>query len=330
MNNKFLGTFIFTAVLLTGLIAGLFLVKQNQEIRRQAEAPSDILVSLSPGSQTVAKGEKAVINIVLTNRSNPGRDVSLYAAEANLAFDSSSFSGATPVCNSGFLPSAASSGISGGTISIACFAPGGSGARTIPAGTQNVLGTVELTALDKLGTSEITITHANVPDSTTYADLSGGTGVGGSYTISAVGGGTSAPTPTSTPGETAGSGATATAKPTVKPTAKPTPKSTRTASPTVRVTATPEVLLPVESPTPLVFETFPPAAQQSGSNVLRYVIAGVVLILILGILIWLVRKIFGKGNPPKITPPPPATPPINMVPPMAPPTAAPPQNSSPL
>lgn len=321
--KKIIITSILTAVLTAGLIAGLFLIREKQEIREKAQAGAEVLVSLSPASQTINKGATTTINIVLTNNSSPARDLGIYAAEADLTFDTSFFDVAAVSCNSSFLSSTNYATVAGNQIRISCFAPGGTGSRTLSQGDTQTLGRFEIMAKDQEGTSPISITHTAVADET--GDLSGGTGTGGSYTVSGVGGGSPTSTPTTPPGGTSGGGATATPKATVKATPKPTvkPKKSPTPRTSPRVSATPVVILPIESPTPFAFETFPPEAQEGGFDFARYLVLGGAGLVILGILIWIVKKLFGeRPNPPKINPPSEggrSTQTVNMVPPVMPP-----------
>lgn len=329
--KKIIITSLITAILTSGLVAGLLLVREKQEIREKAQTGAQIFVSLSPSQKTVAKDEKFIVSITLFNTNPPGGgDVSVYTAGVDLGFDSSAFSAATPSCNTGFLSSPAVAKVSGNAINLSCFAPGGSGAKTIAAGQEVTLGSFELTAVGSPGTSQVNFTRVNVPDANTSQDLSGGVGTGRSYTISSVGGGSPTSTPTSPPGGTnppggtSGGGATATPKPTFKATPKSTVKPKKSLTPTPRGSATPVVILPIESPTPFAFETFPPEAQGGGFDVARYLVLGGAGLVILGILIWTVKKLFGGGgNPPKINPPTGGsrgTQTVNMVPPVMPPT----------
>lgn len=348
MAKKYLTAIFVTFIFVIGLAAGLILVRQSQEIRRRAQAPIDVSISLSPPSQTIPKGNKATISIVFTNTSNPARDVNLYASDVYLQFDPAAFSVSNLTCNSGFLSIAQIANVSGNKISLTCSAPGGSGSKTIAQGSQTTFGTFDITAIGD-GTSQVTITGANVPDGTTFADLSGNTGTGGSYTIAAVGGGTQPPGGTPAPtqgtpnpcGGSCGSNAncqsgltcsqgscrnpscpnSTNCACTPKPTTKPKPKGSPTATPSPTQIA---VVLQTLTPTPFPTTTATPQAetqgQTLGSLISKYWLLLGGLLLFLFAIILVVKSMGGRPPQPPIPPQqPPMQPPIPPMMPGSPP-----------
>ncbi len=309
--------------------------------------PTDVSVSLSPAAQTIPKGQKATVSILLTNTSSPGRSINLYSSEVYLTFDAAFFSVSNLGCNGTFLSSPAVANVSGNTISLACFAPGGSGTRTIAGGGQATLGSFDITALDKEGASPITFSRVNVPDATAFTDLSGGTGTGGTYTVAAVGGlPAETPTPTPAPGQPNSCGGTCGSDAncqsglfcylglcrspscpssincscaTVTPTAKPKPKGTAGPTPTASPTLLPSPIAYVTfTPSPTETETPTPQPQPAkGPNpiFLAGIGAGILFLLIALLAVFRGRG----GNPPKITPPTPLPPQPPPAPPAAPP-----------
>ncbi len=344
MAKKYLTAVFVTFIFIIGLAAGLILVRQSQEIRRRAQVPTGISISLIPPSSTIPKTQKATISIVFTNTSSPARDISLFASDVYLQFDPAVFSVSNLTCNSGFLSIPQIANVSGNKISLTCSAPGGAGSKIIAQGSQTTFGSFDITANGD-GTSPITITGANVPDGTTFTDLSGNTGTGGSYTVAAVGGGTQPPgggtqppAPQGTPNPCGGScGSNANCQSgltcsngfcrnpscpgstscscTPKPTTKPKPKVSPTATPSpTQIAVVIQTLTPTPFPTMTITPQAEPQGQTLGSILSKYWLLLLGFLLFLFAIILVVKSMGGGSSQPPI---PPQQPPVQ--PPMAPP-----------
>ncbi|MBI2616559.1 hypothetical protein HYW55_00295 [Candidatus Gottesmanbacteria bacterium] len=247
-KDKNLKQIIIVALLAMGLLIGLILVRQQQDLRKQATGSGEVNLTLNPstGSYTPSQSFQAKIKLHKTAT----RGINISGAEAVLTIPQqltvSSASCLSPFNGTPFVTQSATSvtllcAISAGTspVSLSTDIEFASISYMVKSGIQLGTATVSFTSTR--------VTEAGIPGQAPDVSTSGQSA---SYTISTTTS-TGTPTPTKTPTPSvpaAGSGTpTRTPTPSLLPSGSPTPTRTPTPSPSIVPTRTPT---PVATLTP--------------------------------------------------------------------------------
>jgi len=250
MRKKIIIAGIILIVLLVGLIAGLILIRQRQDIRKKASTPTGTAtINLSPASGTHGVGESFEVNVSF----NPG-GVAISAVAARLVYPygeaSPALSAATPIISSALLSTGdwtcpiktVTAGVTGLVeIDISCI-------NTNPDGyassTDTPLAAITFTVNELPTNNPTSLSFA--PAESIITQKSDGSDVlltpasTGVYTLTAP---TASPTASPTGSPTGSPTASPTSSPTGSPTSSPTssPTATPTGSATVTATLPPDV-----------------------------------------------------------------------------------------
>lgn len=195
LSKKQIMIIIIIAALLLILPLALLLVRQRQEVRKEAAGTGDVQFLLEPAVGQFQKGNSFAVEVKLKNVASVPKTSG--SPGVDLKYDPTVFSASSVSCGGEF-PSNIKNYVEGDKIFLSCTVGGTTNVTLAPDETK-VMGSFQLEVKNGAvsGDTEVVFARTNLPEQGTYVDISG-QGVKGTYTI--LGGVPPTATPTPEPG----------------------------------------------------------------------------------------------------------------------------------